>query len=40
MLDKGERVIQLDGTALLTGAYVLRLLAGDVVESKAVIVNR
>lgn len=40
MLDKGERVIQVDGTALPAGAYVVRLVAGDVVESKAVIVNR
>jgi len=40
MLDKGERIVQLDGAILPIGAYVLRLVAGDVVESFAVIVSR
>lgn len=37
---KGERIVQFDATGIAIGAYVLRLVAGDIVETKAVIVSR
>ena len=40
MLDKGERLIQIDATTVPVGVYVLRLVAGEVVESRPLIVSR